>query len=204
MDSSEKVVANSEEALIREARKGDVRSFSALVEAHQEKMIHTACTFLGNMEDAKDAAQEAFVKAYQNLRSFNEKSRFSTWLYRILVNHCKDFLRKKKVRQNLQSFSDARGEEDTDPVENMRAAGPDARQKLMDRELEAEIDKALVGLPFQQRSVFTLRYFEGLKLEEIAGILSLSAGAVKAHLWQANQKMRKILDHHFSAEGRTS
>ena len=200
VDSSEKVAANSEEGLLRGARRGGTKAFSALVEAHQEKMIHTAYSFLGSMEDAEDIAQEAFVKAYESLHSFNEKSRFSTWLYRILINRCKDFLRRKKVRQHLHSFLGTKTEEDSDPAEEVQASGRDARQELSDRELETEIHKALGQLPFQQRSVFTLKYLEGFKLEEIAESLDLSLGAVKAHLWQAVQKMRRMLSRQFPVE----
>ena len=200
VDSSEKVVANSEEGLIRGTRRGDTKAFSALVEAYQEKMIHTAYSFLGSMEDAEDIAQEAFVKAYESLHSFNEKSRFSTWLYRILINHCKDFLRRKKVRQHLHLFPGTRTEKDSDPAEEVQASGRDARQELIDRELDAEIHKALGQLPFQQQSVFTLKYLEGFKLAEIAESLDLSLGAVKAHLWQAVQKMRRMLSHQFPVE----
>ena len=203
MDFSEKVNADSEERLIRGARKGHVPSFSALVEAQQEKMIHVAYSFLGNWEDARDAAQEAFVKAFQGLRSFNEKSRFSTWLYRIVVNQCKDELRKKKVRAAVPSFSESEEGNRVDVLES-EASATDVRQELSNRELEAEIHRSLEGLPFQQRSVFVLRYFEGFKLEEIAESLKVSTGAVKAHLWQAHQKMRQILSRHLSAEERAS
>ena len=194
VDFSEKTAANSEESLIRSARRGETQSFSALVEAYQEKMIHVAYSFLGNWEDARDVAQEGFVKAYQSLHSFNERSRFSTWLYRIVINHCKDFLRRKRARPY---------EEGSDLLESLQARDRSAQHQLMDRELEAEIYRALNQLPFQQRSVFTLRYLEGLKLEEIAESLDLSTGTVKAHLWQAGQKMRQILSRLFQAEGRT-
>ena len=173
-----------EETLVQQVREGDLRSFSALVELYQERAIHVAYSFLGNFEDARDVAQEAFVKAYQNFSRFDERSRFYTWFYRILVNGCKDFLRRKKGRPTASG---------PDPVENIPASGRSARQELMDQELGMEIQKALDELPFQQRSVFTLRYLEGLKLEEIAESLNLSVGAVKAHLWQAGQKMRKRL-----------
>ena len=185
----EKTEIKPEGQLIQEARQGNPRSFSLLVEAHQEKIIHAALSFLGNMEDAKDAAQEAFIKAHQHLHSFNEKSRFSTWLYRILVNHCKDFIRKKKNRQT-----------DELNAETLYSTAPDARGELISREIEKEIHRALEKLPFQQRGVFTLRYLEGLKLDEIAESLNLSTGAVKAHLWQAGQKMRQTLAHHFSGQ----
>ncbi len=195
VEFSEKAAANSEEKFIREARRGHVPSFSALVAAYQEKMIHVAYSFLGNWEDARDAAQEAFVKAYQGLHSFGQKSRFSTWLYRIVVNQCKDELRKKRIR--------ATEGENTDPLES-EAAATDVRQEVINRELEVEIHRSLDELPFQQRSVFVLRYFEGLKLEEIGESLNVSTGAVKAHLWQAHQKMRQILSRHLSAEERAS
>ena len=142
----EKNETNTESELIHSARLGDLRSFCLLVEAHQEKMIHAAFSFLGNMEDAKDMAQEAFIKAHQHLHSFNEKSRFRTWLYRILMNHCKDFLRKKKIRQTEELDS-----------ETIQASMPNARGELVNREIETEIQHALGKLPFQQRSVFTLR-----------------------------------------------
>ena len=195
------VVNSEEERLVREAWRGNLKAFSALVEASQEKMIHTAFSFLGNMEDAEDVAQEAFVKAYRSLPSFNERSRFSTWLYRILVNHCKDFLRQKKVRQHLNTFWGRKTDEEVDPVLELAASTPSPRQELVDRELGKEIHSALDKLPLQQKSVFTLRYLEGLKLEEISGILNLSTGAVKAHLWQAAQKMKIILKPHFPGGG---
>ena len=182
-----------EETLVRQARQGDLKSFSALVGRYQEQAIHAAYSFLGNFEDARDVAQEAFLKAYQNSSHFDGRSRFYTWFYRILVNRCKDFLRKKKARPWILFWKDRHEEGALDPFESIPASGRNALEELVDQEIEMGIWKALNGLPFQQRSVFTLRYLEGLKLEEIAESLSLSVGAVKAHLWQAGQKMKKRL-----------
>jgi len=162
----------------------DLRTFSALVEEYQERAIHVACSFLGNWEDARDVTQEAFVKAYEHLDSFKENSRFYTWFYRLLANHCKDFLRRKKTRP-----------EDSAPdlVENAVSLAANPREAVLHQELESEIYAALNRLPLQQRNAFTFRYLEGMNLEEIAEIMDLSGGAVKAHLWQAVQKMRKNL-----------
>ena len=184
-----------EKILLNKARQGDAQSFTALVRLHEEKMIHVAYSFLGNMEDARDIAQEAFVKAYRYLSNFKGESKFSTWLYRILVNLCKDFLRKKKVRRHLMFFMPHRDEEDEakDPMEYVAAKSPNAFEGMMNKELDHAIHEACDKLPFQQRSVFTLRYLEGMSLEEIAESLDLSVGAVKAHLWQAGQKMKKSL-----------
>jgi len=177
--------------LISQARDGDISSFSALVEIYQERAVRTAYSFLGNMEDARDSAQEAFVKAYDQLPRFNADSRFYTWFYRILINCCKDFLRKKKSRPTVSFW--AREEEGMDLTETLPAKDKDAAQSLANKELGDEIYKALETLPFQQRSAFTLRYLDGLSLEEIAESMDLSVGAVKAHLWQAGQKMKKLL-----------
>ena len=189
------VTTVKEEELILRARRGDSRSFSALVEIYQERAVHIAHSFVGNFEDARDIAQEAFVKAYENLDGFKEQSRFYTWFYRILVNACKDFLRKKKVRQHLSFWlnRDGAGERMEDPVMNVETHAKNAGQELVNKELGAAIYKALDRLPFQQRSVFSLRYLEGLSLEEVSESAGISVGAVKATLWQAGQKMQKFL-----------
>lgn len=184
-----------EKELIEKAKEKDMAAFSELVKQHQEKMLHAAYSFLGNREDARDIAQEMFVKAYHSLSGFKGNSAFSTWLYRILANQCKDFLRKKNVRKNL-SVSIKREEEEMNavlPEENIPSAQLDALEQLESREMGNLIQEAVETLPFQQKSVFTLRYMEGMSLQEIADSLELSEGAVKAHLWQASQKMQKRL-----------
>ena len=189
--------------LVEKARGGNVQSFSALVRFYEERTIHLAYSFLGNMEDARDTAQEGFVKAYESLKSFKGGSRFSSWLYRIVINCCKDALRKKKVRRHLAAspaFTTVDGEE-ISPIENVTARDPDGLKVLMDRELGETIHSALEGLPFQQKSVFALRYLEGMSLEEIAQTLGLSVGAVKAHLWQAGQKMKRSLAGYLPERG---
>ncbi len=180
------------ESLASRAKQGDTLAFSRLVETYEEKAIHTAYSFLGNMEDARDAAQESFVKAYQALGSFKGGSKFSTWLVRIVINQCKDVLRKKKTR-NFFGWAPGGETEEKDPVQNLESRLPDSRKQLMDREMEAAVREAMDKLPFQQKGVCALRYLEGMSLEEIAESLDLSVGAVKAHLWQGGQKMKKSL-----------
>ena len=182
-----------EAAFIEDARGGNASSFSALVELYQERAIHTANSFVGNLEDARDVAQEAFVKAYQNLSGFGGQSRFYTWFYRILINTCKDFLRKKKLRQNFSFWFGREEEEDMDPISNVADPSPDASEELLNRELGASILTAVETLPDRQKNVFVLRYLEGMSLNEIAETLTISVGAVKANLWQAGQKMKAIL-----------
>ncbi len=180
--------------LIARARQGEMSAFSKLVELNEEKAIHTAYAFLGNMEDARDAAQESFVKAYQSLGAFKGQSQFSTWLIRIVINQCKDALRKRKSH-GFFLFLKPVEKDERDPVDTAESKFPDSRKQLMDKEIEDQVRLALETLPFQQKSVFTLRYLEGMSMEEISETLNVSVGAVKAHLWQAGQKMKKNLRH---------
>jgi len=180
-----------ERTLALRAGEGDSEAFSRLVDLFQERSIRIAYSFLGNAEDARDATQEAFVKAWQALPSFRGGSRFSTWLYRILANHCKDRLRQRKARE-LLFFWKTPDEGPADPPEAVfRGRGP--AEATMDGELEARIRKAAGELPFRQRCVFSLRYLEGFALDEIAETLGISLGAVKANLWQACRKMKSSL-----------
>src|SRR3989338_8475655 len=117
-DAVEEIVKNENE-LIQQARSGDIKSFSALVEIYQERAVHIAYSFLGNFEDARDIAQEAFVKAYESLQSFKAESKFYTWFYRILVNACKDFLRKKRTRWSLMAWLPPAQDLEEDPMNNV-------------------------------------------------------------------------------------
>ena len=183
--------------LVEKARSGDTESFSALVELHQERAIHAANALVGNLEDARDLAQEAFVKAYKNLDRFESKSRFYTWLYRILANTCKDFLRKRKLRRSFSFWFGKENDEEMDPLDRVADKSKNAEEKLENRELGFAMQNAANTLPFRQKLVFTLRYIEGLSLEEISESMNITIGAVKANLWQAGQKMQGLLKEEY-------
>ncbi len=196
-------ISFNEAEFLSRSRSGDTQVFSAVVEFYQERAIRIAYSFLGNWEDARDSAQEAFIKAFKNLGSFKAESRFYTWFYRILANECKDFLRKKKIRGFISLWtgrvSGGKTEEES-PEVKVAAKGSDALKQLEDKELGEKIFSVIRKLPFQQQNVFSLRYLEGLSMEEIANQMSLSVGAVKAHLWQAGQKVREILKKTMNVE----
>ena len=186
--------AAREACLIAKARAGEVAAFSILVRLHEDRAVRAAYAFTRNWEDARDIAQEAFVKAYKNLARFRGQSLFSSWLYRIIANLAKDSFRKKKVRENVNAASPWNEErEDGDPVKRMASNAPDALTETMNQELGENIQASIETLPLRQKNVFVLRYLQGLSLDEIAQALGLSVGAVKAHLWQAGQKMQKQL-----------
>lgn len=192
--SDKSLPADEERSWIAAARKGDKQAFSALVSRYQERAVRTAYSFLGNWEEAADQAQEAFVKAYFHLKRFKGESAFFTWFYRILINQCKDCLRRKKNRLGFSLSNQAEKEDEGERSTLEEIAGPfDTARGALDAELETEILKAKSELPPRQQMIFTLRYFEDKPLQEIADILNLSLGAVKANLWQALEKMKKYL-----------
>ncbi len=199
----ETAISFNETEFLSRSRSGDTRAFSAVVEFYQERAIRIAYSFLGNWEDARDSAQEAFIKAFKNLGSFKAESRFYTWFYRILANECKDHLRKKKVRGFISLWAGRASGSETEeesPEAKVAAKESDASKQLENKELGEKIFWVIRKLPFQQQNAFSLRYLEGLSMEEIADHMSLSVGAVKAHLWQAGRKVREILKKTMTTE----
>ena len=192
----ESVTNFNETELISRSLGGDTLAYSAIVELYEARAIRIAYSLVGHWEDARDLAQEAFIKAYDNLRNFKAESRFYTWFYRILVNICGDFLRKKKIRGFISLWTSRPTDEENEnssPLDQAANPGPTALQELKNKELGSQIFAAIHALPFQQRGVFSLRYLEGFTLEEISEQMNLSLGAVKAHLWQAGQKVKRSL-----------
>ena len=182
----------TERELIEEARRGDTGSFSVLVELHQERAVRAAWSIVGNLEDARDLAQDAFVKAYEHLDRFDGRSGFYTWLYRILLNTCRDFLRRQKVRRTFSLWF-AKDEDGEEAAYDPPSTAPNAREDAQSRMLGEAANQALERLPDRQREASVMRYFEGLDLKAIAEATGTSVGAVKASLWHAAQKMREAL-----------
>lgn len=186
----------NESTLIEQAREGDLSAFTALVDLYKERAVHIAYSFVGNFEDAKDIAQEAFIKVYDRLSSFREESRFYTWFYRILVNTCKDFLRKKKLRNTFSFWLGSSSDEALDRELEIADKAQNSRDNILSRELGSQVMKGIATLPFRQRAIFSLRYLQGLSLEEIAESTGLSLGGVKSNLWHAAQKMKNFLSRY--------
>ena len=182
---------SSEKALVQQAKAGDRNAFAALVSAYESKVYNLALRYLGNREDAMDASQEVFLRVFRFLPGFQEESGFSTWIYRIGVNVCKDMLAKQSKR-NEQSIEveDEDDERRTIDIVDCRYA---PEQILENAELRTMLSKAIASLPEQQREVIVLRDIQGLSYEEIAGVLSLESGTVKSRLSRARENLRKKL-----------
>lgn len=189
----------TEQELVSRAKQGDQDAFSQLVEANQNKIYTLALRMTGSPEDGADLAQEAFLRAWRGLPSFQGESNFSTWLYRLTSNLCIDFLRREKRRRAITAAVPLDGEEDSPP-----AQVPDHRftpeSELERKELRAAVDRGLSKLSDDHRQVLVLRELEGLSYTEIADRLELEEGTVKSRIARARMALRNILlaDGNFS------
>ena len=161
---------------------GQEKAFNLLVERYKERIYYLALRMVRNHQDALDLSQEAFLKAYKNLRSFKGKSTFYTWLYRIACNTCLNFIKREKFRSFL-SFGDLRK-----PFSRPQDS-PDFSYER--DQLSQAIDKAISKLPPKQRMAFVLHHYEGLTHQEIAKLLGKSEGTIKANYFQAIKKLKK-------------
>ena len=187
-------MAGSDVEIIQAVLDGDVDRYAELVDTYQEGALKVAFSMLGNYEDAKDASQEAFVSAYRSLRRFRGGAKFSTWLYRIVVNECKDVY-KRRARQ--PAVVAAVGESDPDQngvlfvdVEDPAASPSD---QLANRELAHQLSAAIGSLPMKQRTAFLLHHVHGLPLEEVASVMRCRLGTVKSHVFRATEHLQEAL-----------
>lgn len=173
------------EALAKVAA-GNVDAFASLVESHQERLLRLCERLLGNPDDARDAAQDVFLKAYRKAADVRPQGQVYTWLYRIAVNHCLNKLRRRKLVRFLRL--DAPGDEDSptfDPLD--RAADP--ASSLEARRRWQATRQAIAKLPENQRSVLVLVRFEGLSYKQVAEVLGITAGAVESRLVRAMRRL---------------
>ncbi len=188
-------VIDNQAAWVAAARAGNVLCFEELVRRNQARIFRLALHITRNQEDAEDAMQEAFIKAYRHINQFRGDSLFSTWLTRIAVNEALQKLRKRQPHQlSLDESPDTI--EDLMPRE-VEAWEPTPEQRYARTELREIISKAIGELAPAYRIVFLLRDVESLSTEETAQLLGLSVSAVKSRLLRGRLKMRASLDEYF-------
>ncbi len=167
-------------------RTGEIAAFEQLYTTHGARLKSVALNLLGNVTDAEDAVQEAFLKAYRNLHGFRGQSSFSTWIYRILLNCCYD-VRRRKVRRPEQEMTDAQPEATERKVREENSVAP------VDHPLRLALESCLAKLSARQREVFVLFEVEGFKHAEIAAMLKISETNSKNILFEAKRSLRRQL-----------
>ena len=190
------VVRDDEPALVAAAKRGEVSAFEELVTRYERKIFRLTRNITGNMQDAEDAMQEAFLKSYEHLANFKGDSRFYTWLVRIAVNEALMKLRRRKPERTVSLDEDIKTEDDSLPRE-IADWSPNQEQQYTQAELREILSKTIQGLPPSFRTVFVLRDVEGLSTEETADALDLSIPAVKSRLLRARLQLRERLSRYF-------
>ena len=179
-----------DEELVILAQKGQREAFEELVERYKQKAYRIAFDFTRDREEAKDLSQEAFLRAFTHLNGFDMRSGFYTWLYRILVNLCLDYRRRrgKVIWEPLDEKSEGAGARS-----EMAGAIPSPDQEVLAGQVSVQIERALAALPPKQRTAFILKNHQGLSIQDIAGVMQTAEGTVKTHLHRAVAALRQRL-----------
>jgi RNA polymerase sigma-70 factor (ECF subfamily) len=193
LDAAESLAGTARESdLVALCRRGDPAAFARLVSLHESMVFNLAARLLGDGEEARDVAQEVFLKVYRTLGRFEGRSSLRTWIYRIVVNQC----------HNRRRFWHRRGRDREEALDEglpapQRSGGgawqASPYQQALERERARRVQEALLGLRFDQRSVLVLREIEGLSCEQIAAALGIPEGTVKSRLSRAREALRARL-----------
>jgi RNA polymerase sigma-70 factor, ECF subfamily len=198
-DREASAAAPGDDELVRRARNDDPRAVAQLVERYQKKVYGIAYQFCGfDTSEAQDMAQEALLQIFRNLKRFEGRSQFSTWLYRVAVNACLDSHRRRRRWSHIffPWRADRQDGDNTDTViENTPAPEADGNplSNASGSELKRDVIAALDTLSAHQRIVFQLKVFQDLTIAEIAEATGMAAGTVKTHLFRATQAVRAQL-----------
>lgn len=195
--SAEDLTVKKDRQCVERALRGDISGFKELVERYERRAFGIALSVLGNPDDAKDVAQEAFLKVYQKLDSFKGESSFYTWLYRIVFNLAVD-LSRKRYRTKEIGFVDPDDDRDgltVDSVTESEHSGkiPGPSEMQFRSELSSKINEALDELTPEHRAVVLLRELDGLSYSEIADSIGISKGTVMSRLHHARKRLQRKL-----------
>ena len=175
-----------EQNYIDKEKAGNHESFRWLVEKHQKMVFVTAMGFVHVKEDAEDLVQEVFVKVFKNFQDFKGDAEFSTWLYRITVNACINFLNKKKRTDLLLRTGDLF-------LSLINKADDNPEKEMLETEMSEAIKTAIGTLSNKQKTAFVLSKYDELSQKRIAEIMNISEGAVEQHLQRAKKNLQKKL-----------
>ncbi len=196
----------TESELVKRAQNGDRQAFQEIVETYQRKVYGICIGMLKDPDDSKDVSQEVFIKVYRYLEKFNHESSFYTWLYRITVNKCIDFIRKQKRKREVdyddEILRDGDVQGDDELLPSRLGVHPDkvyGRKELREKMLEA-----LGTLSEKHRTILILREVEGLSYEEMADVLEVSKGTIMSRLYHARRYFQDAVQEYVGDELKVS
>lgn len=178
-------------AVIERAVKGDQKAYAEILREYRGPIYSLIYRMVRNREEAEDLVQEAFVKAFSSLSSFNANYAFSTWLYKIAINNCIDYLRRKKLK--TYSMDKPIRSQDGELSREFPDVSMSPDRALLAKERSTLIEHAIDDLPEKYRIVIILRHSEERSYEEIADLLSIPLGTVKARIFRAREMLKKKL-----------
>ncbi len=172
-------------AVIQACLDGQVQRYGVLVDRYSARIINLAFMMIGDRHDAEDIAQDAFVRAYRGLPRFQRKAKFSSWLYQITLNLCKDYLKAKS--RHAKSVDEEHLETlDGDPNDQ-------APRIILQEELSEKMREAIHKLPYLYRESFVLRHLQNLDYEEVASITAVPADTVRVRAYRAREMLRELI-----------
>ncbi|MEX2602487.1 MAG: sigma-70 family RNA polymerase sigma factor [Balneolaceae bacterium] len=183
--------SREDDRLVARASGGDEKAYAVLVQKYQRALYYHIIKMVKEKEQVEDLVQEAFVKAFDNLSSYNTDYAFSTWLYRIATNHTIDYLRKKKLQ--TYSIDDPVSTKDGDMEVQIPDPNFETDRELLRKQRQEIISNAIQDLPEKYRLVIEMRHMEEKSYQEITELLDLPLGTVKAHIFRAREMLYKAL-----------
>jgi RNA polymerase sigma-70 factor, ECF subfamily len=191
------LMAPTDEELVARSRGGDLDSFNQLVLRWERPIFALAYRVIGREEDARDVAQETFLRAFRALGGFKGEAKFSSWIYRITINLCRDWIRRERrtpIAQAPEGIDIIELAGETEPTESIET-------RISRKELGRVVEKAMALLPDEQRTAIIMKEYHGLTFQEIADLLDCPLSTVKTRLYQGLSVLRKHL-HEDGVHGR--
>src|SRR5271168_5095892 len=179
-----------ERQLVRLAQSGEEAAFEELIRRHQQRVFGLVSGILRRREDVEDVVQQVFLKAFVSLKRFDQRAAFSTWLYKISVNECWDYLRKKKVRPLV--YEADLSEEQVSRLDGVVSADQPPASSSDRAEAKDLLERMMEKLPEQDRQLLVLKEVEGFSVQELAEILDLNVNTVKVRLFRARARLMDV------------
>lgn len=186
------IAMNHSEKIIRDAQAGDKRAFNKLVSLWYKRIYNFAYKYFNDHDMATEASQRTFISLYKSLSKLEDAEKFKSWLYKIVLNYCRDEDRRAKNRSRLMVVNDEGNTEELANVEDLNNAAPD--QLYMQNQVSEMVLNSLEKLNEEQKEVVIMKEYEGLKFREIAEIIGVSENTVKSRLYYGFSNLRKVLE----------